>query len=182
MMSLLGGDTETTGNLSKETAPHNVYRCKGENRWCAIAAGNDAEWQGLKKAMGNPKWAQGNKYATLSGRLKNRDEMDRLIEAWTRRHTTAEVMARLQANGVAAGAVQDAADLAGDPQLRARGFFIDWPEIGKLVDASPIRLSESPAEYKRPAPTQGRDNDYVYGKLLGMSKKEITDLGEKGVI
>jgi len=78
--------------------------------------------------------------------------------------------------------VQDTADLAGDPQLQAREFFIDRPEVGKLVDASPIRLSETPAEYKRPAPTQGRDNDYVYGKLLGMSEKEMAELREKGVI
>jgi crotonobetainyl-CoA:carnitine CoA-transferase CaiB-like acyl-CoA transferase len=182
MTSLLGGDTEPTGNLSKGAAPHNVFPCKGENRWCAIAVGNDAEWQGLKKALGNPDWAQERKFATLSGRLENRDELDRLMATWTRRHTAAEVMAKLQANGVAAGVVQDAADLAGDPQLRVSGFFIDRPEIGKLLDASPIRLSESPAEYKRPAPTRGRDNDYVYGKLLGLSKKEITGLGKKGVI
>jgi crotonobetainyl-CoA:carnitine CoA-transferase CaiB-like acyl-CoA transferase len=83
---------------------------------------------------------------------------------------------------VAAGVVQDAADLARDLQLKARGFFIDRPEIGKLVDASPIRLSETPAEYSRPAPTQGKDNDYVYGRLLGMSEKEMAELREKGVI
>jgi benzylsuccinate CoA-transferase BbsF subunit len=182
MASLLGGDTEPTGNIAKDAAPHNVYPCKSKDRWCTIAVGNDAEWQGLKKAMGSPKWAEDRKYATLSDRIKNRDELDRLIAVWTKRHTAAEVMVRLQANGVAVGVVQDAVDLAGDPQLRARRFFIDRPQIGKLVDASPIKLSASPAEYERPAPTLGRDNDYVYGKLLGLSKKEITSLKEKGVI
>jgi benzylsuccinate CoA-transferase BbsF subunit len=182
MESLLGGDMEPAGNLSKEAAPHNVYRCKGKDCWCAIAVFTDAEWQGLKKAMGNPEWAQEKKFAALSGRLKNRDELDRLMAAWTRRHTAAELMTRLQANGVAAGVVQDAADLAVDPQLRVRRFFIDRPKIGKLVDTSPIKLSLSPAEYCRSAPAQGRDSDYVYGKLLGLSKKEITGLRDKGVI
>jgi benzylsuccinate CoA-transferase BbsF subunit len=183
MKSLLdSGACEPGGNLSVTSAPHGVYPCKGKSRWCAIAIFNDREWQGLRRALRNPVWAREEKFATLSGRLKNRDEMDNHISAWTKRHTADEVVSRLQANGVAAGIVQNAADLARDPQLKARGFFIDRPEIGKLVDASPIRLSASPAEYSRSAPRQGRDNDYIYGKLLGLNKKRIAELKKKGVI
>jgi benzylsuccinate CoA-transferase BbsF subunit len=192
MMSLLGGavldctmngqEPQPAGNRSKEAAPHDVYPCEGKGRWCAIAVFTEEEWRGFKRALGNPAWAEAKKYATLSVRIENTVELDKRIAAWTKRHTAEEVMARLQANGVAAGVVQDAADLAGDPQLQARGFFIDRPGIGKLVDASPIRLSETPSEYNRPAPTPGRDNTYVYGRLLGLSKKEITDLRDKGVI
>jgi len=177
-----GKEPEPMGNSSKEAAPHDVYACKGKDRWCAIAVFNDAEWLGLKRALGKPAWVEDKKFATLSGRSKNRDELDRRISAWTKKYTAAEVMARLQANGVAAGVVRDAADLAGDPQLMARGFFIDRPEIGKLVDASPIRLSANPAGYNRPAPTPGRDNAYVYGQLLGLSQREMTDLRNKGAI
>jgi crotonobetainyl-CoA:carnitine CoA-transferase CaiB-like acyl-CoA transferase len=177
-----GKEPEPTGNSSTEAAPHDVYPCKGENRWCAIAVFTDEEWQGFKRALRNPAWAEDKKFTALSGRVENKVELDRRVGAWTKRHTAEEVMAKLQANGVAAGVVQDAADIAKDLQLKARGFFIDRPEIGKLVDASPIRLSETPAEYSRPAPTQGKDNDYVYGKLLGMSEKEMAELREKGVI
>jgi crotonobetainyl-CoA:carnitine CoA-transferase CaiB-like acyl-CoA transferase len=173
---------EPGGNLSTTATPHGVYPCKGKDHWCAIAVYNNAEWQELRQAFGNPDWAREKKFATLSGRLKNRYELDNYISAWTKRHTAADVMDKLQANGVVAGIVQDAADLIKDPQLKARGFFIDRPEIGKLVDASPIRLSASPAGYSRSAPTQGRDNDHVYGKLLGMNKKKIAALKKKGVI
>jgi crotonobetainyl-CoA:carnitine CoA-transferase CaiB-like acyl-CoA transferase len=183
MASLLGsGAGEPGGNVSAMAAPYGVYPCKGKDHWCAIAVFNDAEWRGLKQALGKLDWAERKKFAMLSGRLKHRDELDIHISAWTKRHTAAEVLTRLQANGVAAGVVQDAADLARDPQLRAMGFFMDRPEIGKLVDASPIRLSASPAEYRRSAPTQGWDNDYIYGKLLGLNKKRIAELKKKGVI
>ena len=67
-------------------------------------------------------------------------------------------MSLLQGQGVPAGVVQNASDLANDPQLRARGFFIelDHPELGKTtIDASPVRLSHSPPEYIRAAPTPG---------------------------
>jgi benzylsuccinate CoA-transferase BbsF subunit len=192
MTSLLGGaitdfivngrEPLPAGNRSTEAAPHDVYPCRGKDRWCAIAVFTEADWRGLKNAMGNPAWAEDEKFDTPSRRIENRDELDRRITAWTKRHTVDEVMARLQANGVAAGVVQDAADLAGDPQLKKRGFFIDKPGIGKLVDASPIRLSGTPAAYNRPAPPPGRDNDYVYARLLGLSKKETTDLRDKGII
>jgi benzylsuccinate CoA-transferase BbsF subunit len=192
MKSLLGGAIleyqatgrapEPMGNRSEKAAPHNVYPCRGEDRWCAIAVFTETEWQGLKRALDNPAWAEEEKFSTLSGRLKNQDELDRLMADWTRKRTAEEVMARLQEHGVAAGVVQNDADLARDPQLKARGFFLDRPEIGKLVDASPIRLSETPARYERPAPTPGRDNAYVYGELLGLSKKEMAELKKKGVI
>jgi benzylsuccinate CoA-transferase BbsF subunit len=177
-----GKEPEPTGNNSPLATPHNVYPCRGENRWCAIAVFTDEEWRGLKRALGNPSWAEDVRFATLAGRRENIDELDRQIATWTQERTAEEVMSRLQENGVAAGAVQDAADLAGGPQLKERGFFVNKPEIGKFVDATPIRLSQSPAEYNRAAPSQGQDNDYVYGKLLGMSEKEMADLKEKGVI
>ena len=170
---------------SAQAAPHGVYRCRGDDRWCAIAVFTDEEWQGFKQALGNPPWAEDKKFATLAGRLKNKSELDRLVEEWTKEHTAEEVMALLQKQGVAAGVVQDARDLAQDPQLKQRGFFIelDHPELGKTIsDAVPIRLSDTPARYTRAAPVLGQDNDYVYGKLLGMSQDELAELKKQAVV
>lgn len=180
-----GRPAEPIGNSSTQAAPHGVYRCQGDDRWCALAVFSDEEWQGFCRALGNPPWTEDKRFATLSGRLENSDELDRLVEGWTRQHSAEEVMARLQEQGVAAGVVQDASDLANDPQLKARGFFIelDHPELGKTIsDATPIKLSNSPARYSRAAPIQGQDNDYVYHELLGMSQDEIAELREQGVI
>jgi benzylsuccinate CoA-transferase BbsF subunit len=181
-----GGTTpEPLGNRSWKAAPHGIYPCRGEDRWCAIAVSSDAEWQRFKNALGNPPWAEEHRFSTLSHRLENADELDRWVGEWTVKHTTEEVMALLQGEGVAAGVVQDAGDLAGDPQLRARGFFVklDHPEMGETVsDAVPVKLSGTPAKYSRAAPVLGQDNDYVYGAILGMSRDEIIGLKEEGVI
>jgi benzylsuccinate CoA-transferase BbsF subunit len=191
MAGLLGGtgpkgvagkELKLIGNRSKEAAPHNVYPCRGKDRWCAIAIFTDEEWQRFKRALGDPAWAEDEKFATPSGRSENSDELDRLIMVWTKKHTAGEVMSRLQSHGVAAGIVKNAADLTRDPQLKARGFFIDRQETGKLVDANPIRLSGASARYDLPAPMPGRDNNYVYGELLGLNEKEMTELRKKGVI
>jgi len=169
----------------KETAFQGVYRCRGDDRWCAVAVATDEEWQGFKKALGSPPWAEDKRFATPAARLKNKQALDELIEGWTKTRPAEEVMALLQKNGVAAGVVQNARDLAQDPQLKERGFFIelDHPEMGKIIsDATPIRLSDTPPGYSRPAPLPGQDNDYVYGELLGLSGGEINRLKEQRVI
>jgi benzylsuccinate CoA-transferase BbsF subunit len=168
----------------KETAFQGVYRCRGEDRWCAVSISTEEEWSGLKEALDNPPWAEEERFATLSTRLENKEALDAFIEGWTQGHTAEETMALLQKQGVAAGAVKDARDLAQDPQLKERGFFIelDHPEMGKTIsDANPIRLSETPPRY-RSAPLLGQDNDHVYGELLGLSKGEMNRLKELGVI
>ncbi|MBA7507248.1 Succinyl-CoA:(R)-benzylsuccinate CoA-transferase subunit BbsF [subsurface metagenome] len=180
-----GKQVEPVGNGLTQAAPHGVYRCQGDDRWCAIAVFGNGEWQGFQRALGNPPWAEDRRFATFSGRLENADGLDRLVEGWTSGHTAEEVMALLQRHGVAAGVAQDASDLANDPQLRARGFFIelDHPEMGKTVsDATPIRLSDTPARYIRAAPVQGQDNDHVYKQLLGMSEGEVAEFREQGII
>jgi len=141
-----GRQVEPLGNSSLQVAPHGVYRCRGDDRWCAIAVFSDEEWQGFCRALGNPPWTGDERFATLPGRLENADELDRLVEAWTREHTAEEVMTWLQEQGVVAGVVQAASDLTSDPQLRARGFFIelDHPELGKTIsDGTPIKLSDT---------------------------------------
>ncbi len=169
-----------THNTPNEPSPYGNYRCQGEDRWCAIAVFTEDEWQGFQRALGNPAWAKDKKFATLDGRLKNADELNKLVEEWTRQHIAEEIMARLQEQGVAAGVVQSASDLANDPQLEARSFFI---KLGKTTaDATPIKLSETPAKYSRTAPVQGQNNNYVYGKLLGMSEDELAKLKKQGVI
>ena len=173
------------GNRSPEAALHGVYRCRGDDRWCAISIPSDEEWHRFCQAIGNPEWITDSKFANLTDRLGNADELDRLVEGWTMEHTAEEVMTLLQKAGIAAGVVQDARDLASDPQLRARGFFIELehPEMGKTIsDATPIKLSHNPARYHRAAPNRGQDNNYVYRELLGMNDEELNKLQRGGVI
>jgi crotonobetainyl-CoA:carnitine CoA-transferase CaiB-like acyl-CoA transferase len=149
-----------------------VYECK-DGRFCAFSVGK-GEWEALKQAMGGPPW-----FDELKNSPEKRAALEQRIQAWAKWFTAAEFMKLLEQNGLAAGVLQDAAAVAKDPQLKKRGFFI---KKDKLTDASPIRMSETGAEYKRGAPEVGQDNNYVYGKLLGLSKQEIAALKENGVI
>ncbi len=163
-------------NLNQCPAPQGIYLCRGENRWAAIAVTGQTKWEGFKKALGQPEWADRPEFSTKTARLQNARGLDKHIQDWTILHTPEEVMTLLQGHGIAAGVVQNAADLAGDPQLKARGFFFEKSQC------SPIRLAKSPAEDRRPAPLKGEDNDYVYRGLLGLTAAEIDRLKSGNVI
>ena len=84
-------------------APHNAYRCKGDDRWCAISVFDEAQWLAFAEAIGSPDWTGDERFSTNEGRLANQDELDSNIETWTINYTPHEVMHKLQSAGVIAG-------------------------------------------------------------------------------
>ncbi len=173
------------GNQYPYAAPHNAYRCKGEDKWCAIAVFTDEEWSSFCNVIGKPAMAKNPKFSTLISRKEHEEELDRLVNEWTINHTAEEVMNLMQAGGVAAGMVEAAEDQERDPQLKARHFFweLDRPEGGKFLSPAGVHflLSKTPYELKRP-PALGEHNDYVFKELLGLSDSEVADLIKQKVI
>jgi crotonobetainyl-CoA:carnitine CoA-transferase CaiB-like acyl-CoA transferase len=167
---------QPAGNHSAHMAPHGCYRCAGEDRWCVIAVADDRQWQALCDVTGLPELASDPRFATLVGRARNRDELDRLISTWTERHDAHEVMDRLQAAGVPAGAVQSGADLAADEHLAARGFIetVRHPVLGEMPMAGlPMQFSAGAHEPYSSPPPLGADNEYVIVELLGHDRAEF---------
>lgn len=173
------------GNRSTSAVPHNAYRCKGQDRWCAIAVSTDEEWKGLCGVLNKQAWIDDTRFVTFSARRENEDELDELIESWTIEHSAEEVMSLMQAAGVPAGVLQNGQDmLENDPQLVHREFFqeVEHPEVGKYhAPRSPFILPESPCDIKR-APLLGEHNDYVLRDIIGMSDDEISELVIEGVL
>lgn len=174
------------GNKSSQHAPHNVYRCKGADRWCAISVTTDGEWRALGRAMGDPAWAQDPGFASAAGRKANEEELDSRVEGWTSQTEAGEVMRLLQAIGVAAGVVQNAGDLlTRDPQLRSREFFFEpeHPEAGKtLVMGSSFRFSSVSSDPPRRSPLFGEHNDFVFQEMLGMTEEAVNEGMVRGAI
>jgi benzylsuccinate CoA-transferase BbsF subunit len=175
---------EKQGNRSPHLAPHNAYRCKGEDRWCAIAVGSDEEWEGFKKALGHPPWAENPYFTTLQGRKKHEEELDALIEGVTRDEEAEAVMEKMQSEDVPAYVVLNIADVFSDPQFKHRSFF--WLTKHALCGdiyayGQPFFLSKSPFELRMPAPCLGEHTDQVCAEFLKMPPKEIEDLKAEGV-
>jgi crotonobetainyl-CoA:carnitine CoA-transferase CaiB-like acyl-CoA transferase len=94
-------------------------------------------------------------------------------------------MTVLQAVGVAAGIVSNAADVYNDPQLRERGLL--WPiehsEMKKFTHlGSSMVLSKTPAQATAPSPCMGEHNKYILTKILGRTDAEYRKLLDAGVL
>ncbi len=176
------------GNASQEEpgAPHGVYPCAGDDRWVAVAVFGDDDWRRFAAAVGDPPWTGDPRFATRDGRLAHAAALDEHVADWTRARDAGAVMAALQAAGVAAGRVADAADLcAGDPQLAARGHFVGvpTPEGGTVrLDGPAVHLSDTPATVSGPGPLLGEHTDQVLSGVLGLGAGEIAALRAGGVI
>ncbi len=183
-----GATSVAVGNASPEgpAAPHGVYRCAGDDRWLAVTVLDDAQWRGLRSALGDPAWAADARFATAAGRVAHAPEIDGLLAAWTRTQDAEAAMVALQTAGVAAGRVADARDVCErDPQLAARGHFVSvsTPEGGTVrVDGPPYLLSETPAAVRGPGPLLGEHTDAVLSRVLGCSADEIARLRADGVV
>ena len=173
------------GNQDEIMAPHNCYRCKGEDKWVSIAISDEEEWGAFCKAMGHPPWSAEQRFSTALDRWENQEEMDGFIEKWTTNYTHYEVMEILQNAGVAGIPSFNAEELMNDPHLAERNCWqeVDHPVMGKqAVVAPPWRLSDTPARITGPAPLFGEHSLSVFQELLGLSSEEIAGLEEEEVI
>lgn len=168
-------------------APHNVYRCQGDDRWIAISVSSDREWQGLKTVMGHPAWAVTKHFDTALGRWQHRHALDAHLEQWTTTHDDQALMHLLQANGVPAGAVLTARELATDPHLHARGYFEMFtndnaPRVGpRLYAGRPFRIPHIP-EALTLVSALGQHNVQILQEVAGLGEEAIQQLLDAGIL
>jgi len=179
-----GTEPPRDGNRDPHMAPHGVFRSAGEDRWVSIAVGTDEEWRSLVAVIGDGELAS-QRYATLADRKRHEDEIEARLTRWTTTHSPEEATHRLQAAGVAAFPAMTNQDLADDPHLTGRDFFVDLPhpEVGKRHHAGiPWKLSEMPCAVTAPAPCLGQHSREVLQEVLGYSESEIEALAADGVL
>jgi len=144
--------------------------------------GDDAQWAGLRRAMGDPAWAADARFASAAGRREHHDELDGLISAWTAPRSAGEVAEACQREGVAAGPVYTEADCYADAQLNARGFFRDNgnDELGVHRYGGHVWRWDGPDLAWGPICKLGADNRRVWQDIVGMSDAEYAALDAEG--
>ena len=162
------------GNRHRTRAPQGVYPCAGDDRWAVISVGDSGEWNGLRRAMGDPQWAADNRFSRAAGRREHHDEIDEHIAAWTAPRSQHEVFEQCQAEGVPAGPVLDEAGAYADPHLAARGFFRDNGSLDLKTfpfPGHPFKW-DGPELKWGPIGRPGAENEYVYRDVLGLTEGE----------
>jgi len=145
----------------------------------------DREWHSLLQSMGNPPWADDERFASWAGRHWWAMEINPRVQEWVGQFKKDELFHVLQRNGVAAVPVATAEDLADSPQLQERGFFADihHPQAGTLTyPSAAYQLSETPWAGVCPAPLLGQHNEAIYCDRLGYTRQDLADLRRAGII
>jgi len=151
-----------------------------------LAVGNDAQFRRFCDVAGLDGFADDSRFATNRARVENRAELIPPIREATVRHSIDWWVEALGRAGVPCGPVNTLDRVFADPQVRHRGMRTEMshPATGEPVPfiASPIRLSETPVDYRQPPPLLGQHTDEVLEELLGLDDAERARLREKGVV
>lgn len=180
------GIPQRTGETVPRLAPFGLYPT--QDGFIAICAPTENFAQGLFAVMGRPELATDPRFATRDLRVKHVQELNALIEQFTRSATTREALAKLDKGGVPAAEVRDPNRAVRDPQVLARGetVLLAHPKYGVVDDVygmgMPIRFSGCAAGFDQPPPALGEHNEAVYGGVLGYSREKIRELKSLNVI
>jgi len=182
---LNGRVREAVANDHRTHAPHNVYRCAGDDRWIAIDVQSDEQWLRLCRVLGLADQISDRGLATAPGRWERRRELDVALEAVTSKRGRDELFEALSAAGVPAGPVQDDRDAFNCLQLRSRDWYepIYRDDFGTVDHPGRLfKLASTELLPRRHPPRLGEDNDYVYRELLRYSDEQVQSLVDAGLV
>ncbi len=181
---LSGVEPDVLGNRHPVHVPFGVYPCAGADNWIQISVCDEEQWQALAHLVGE-EWAQQAAFVSAAGRRAHSDEIDAGLAHWTIAQDKFALMARLQAVGIAAGAVLNAPELLDDAQIKARGYFV---ELGAAhipsfpYPGTPLRIDGQGASGWTAAPRLGEHNTSVLADLLGLDPEHIAELQASGAL
>jgi crotonobetainyl-CoA:carnitine CoA-transferase CaiB-like acyl-CoA transferase len=163
-------------------SPYGRFRV-GE-RWLNVAAGSEAIWKRLARALDHPEWLVDARFEDALARVRNRDELGREIESVLSERSVEHWVEVLNAAGVPAGPVLDVAEVFRDPQVLARGMLVELPhpELGVFrTTGLPVKLTRSPGRVERRPPLHGEHSEEVL-RECGLDAAEVAALRRAGVV
>ena len=181
-----GAPPERDGNRDPHMAPHGAFRAAGDDdRWVALAVEDDAQWARLASLLGDAALAGDRRFATLAARKANEDALEALVAGWVSQRSPEDAVEALQAAGIPAFVAARNRDLADDPHLDARGYFValEHPEVGALKHCGvPWRMSASDSRVRAPAPCLGQHTDQVLREVCGYGEDDLARLRAANVL
>ena len=183
LYELTGELPERLGSRSNLTAPRNSYCCR-DGKFVALSASMQSMYERLMRTIGRPELIEDNRFLTNSDRVRNNDQLDRVVAQFIESHDQYDVLQIFRDAGVTVGPVHDTLGMLSDPLVKENKVMVRLPDedIDSVVMHNvAARLSETPGLIRSPAPTLGEHNNEILGEI-GIDETELSTLGEQGVI
>ncbi|HEY0818979.1 MAG TPA: CaiB/BaiF CoA-transferase family protein [Rhizobacter sp.] len=189
MLANLGANYLTTGvapkrmgNAHQNIVPYQVFETADGH--LILAVGNDSQYAKFCDVAGRPDLAQDPRFARNADRVRHRDTLVPQLAEILKTRKKHDWLSALEAAKVPCGAINDLGEVFADPHVQSRQMTVAIPhpltDSLRLV-ASPMKLSATPVQYRRPPPLLGQHTDEVLDEL-GIGPVERARLRDVGVL
>ncbi len=173
------------GNRYVGNAPYGAFKAK--DGYFILACGSEKLFAKFcTDVLKRPELVEDERFCKMANRSDNYLLVKEIVEEWAGKYTAKEAVDIILAAGVPSGPILNMDDITSDEHfMKEREMFvkIDQPGIGEItVTNNPIKLSDTKAEIRRPAPLLGQHNNEIYGELLGLNQEKLEELEKNGVI
>jgi crotonobetainyl-CoA:carnitine CoA-transferase CaiB-like acyl-CoA transferase len=137
-------------------APYQAYECA--DGYLVVAAPNNKLFELLKGVMGNPEWANEERFQTNPDRFTNKPELNRLITEVLIKEPRIHWRKKLDEVGIPNSPIQKVDEVLRDPQTKSLGIIQESVENAMQLVGLPIRFNGERPPIKNEAPELGADN------------------------
>jgi crotonobetainyl-CoA:carnitine CoA-transferase CaiB-like acyl-CoA transferase len=186
MYTLISGQNPPRlGNGHTTIVPYDVYT--SADGYVILAIGNNGQFAKFCAFAKRPELAEDARFLTNELRVQNRDVLTTILNGITAEYPTHYWVNGLEPQGVPCGPVNTMTEALADPQIKARGMVVEVPHPaagGKPVPmlACPIKLSETPPQYRKAPPMLSQHTDEVLKEILKFDDAKIAALRSDGII
>lgn len=177
-----GTPPRRAGNAHQNIVPYQVFEASDGH--LILAVGNDGQFAKFCEIAGCPQHATDPRFARNADRVRHRAVLVPLLADLMRTRTKREWLDALEAAKVPCGAINDLGEVFADPHVQARGMTVAMPhphsDALRLV-ASPMKLSATPVQYRRPPPLLGEHTDEVL-REFGWTEDDLQQLRTRHVL
>jgi crotonobetainyl-CoA:carnitine CoA-transferase CaiB-like acyl-CoA transferase len=170
------------GNAHQNIVPYQVFEVADGH--LILAVGNDAQFTRFCQVAGCSELPQDERFATNANRVRHRQVLVPLLAQTLLQRSRSDWLSALEAAKVPCGPINNMADVFADPQVLHRQMTakINHPLSDALeLVSSPMKLSQTPVQLRRPPPLLGQHTDEVLAEL-GFDQAQRQRLREEGVL
>jgi crotonobetainyl-CoA:carnitine CoA-transferase CaiB-like acyl-CoA transferase len=178
-----GQNPERLGNQHPNIVPYQVFPTADGHM--VLSVGNDPTFKRFCEAFNLTHLLEDARFATNAARVGNRDLVTDTLTPVMRQHPTAWWIEQLETLKIGCGPINKLSEVFSDPQVLARNMVLEMAHgSGQTVKviANPVKLSESPADYRIAPPLLGEHTDQVLTERLGLDAATLAALRDKGVV
>jgi crotonobetainyl-CoA:carnitine CoA-transferase CaiB-like acyl-CoA transferase len=179
-----GENPPRLGNQHPNIVPYQVFPTA--DGFMVLSVGNDPTFKRLCENFDLAHLLEDARFATNAARVANRQLVTDTLTPVMQQHPTSWWVQRLEALKIGCGPINTLKEVFADPHVQARGCVVHMPHPasaqGVNVLANPVRLSETPADYRLPPPMLGEHTDEILARRLKLTSAKIEELRKRSII